>query len=275
MEGWLVGVLLVLLGCLCSAVGLVLMKHSTNVETHLPFFKRPFWFAGLVFLMFNALVIDVVALSLAPLVIVAPFSGVTIVFTSWLASSGLLFVKETLDIWDTSSTIIALIGVTIASLFGPHASAAPSASDIYGYFGKLDFRCFFGAAVIGLGLMWLPFVAGVAELRSSNLYRTVLFSYTSALFGSSSLLLLKVVGSGIRAWMESDTNVVHPIYLSCVVVLVMCAVVQLGFLHATLANSPVSYGVPTYQTLLTVLTIVSGGLWGLPLAVWRCSALVT
>ena len=36
---------------------------------------------------------------------------------------------------------------------------------------------------------------------------------------------------------------------------------QLAFLHFTLANSPVSYGVPTYQTLLTVLTIVSGGVF--------------
>ena len=42
----------------------------------------------------------------------------------------------------------------------------------------------------------------------------------------------------------------------------MCAVVQLGFLHRTLANSPVTYAVPTYQTLLTLLTILLGGIFG-------------
>ena len=63
MEGWLVGELLILVGCLCSAIGLVLMKHSTNVESELPFMKRPFWWTGFLFLMTNALMIDVIAFS--------------------------------------------------------------------------------------------------------------------------------------------------------------------------------------------------------------------
>ena len=88
MDGWLVGVLLILIGCLCSAIGLVLMKHSTNVETALPLISRPYFWTGFLFLMTNAMVIDVIAFSLAPLSLVAPFSGITIVFTTWLASSG-------------------------------------------------------------------------------------------------------------------------------------------------------------------------------------------
>ena len=63
MEGWLVGELLILVGCMCSAIGLILMKHSTNVESELPFMKRPFWWTGFLFLMTNALVIDVIAFS--------------------------------------------------------------------------------------------------------------------------------------------------------------------------------------------------------------------
>ena len=37
-------------------------------------------------LLTNAVVIDLAALSLAPLALVAPFNGLTIVLTSWLAS---------------------------------------------------------------------------------------------------------------------------------------------------------------------------------------------
>ena len=36
MEPWLIGMQLALLGCFSSAVGLVLLKHSTNVEGNLP-----------------------------------------------------------------------------------------------------------------------------------------------------------------------------------------------------------------------------------------------
>ena len=46
MEDWILGLILVFLGCCCSAVGLVLLKHSTNVEEHLPLTKRPFWAIG-------------------------------------------------------------------------------------------------------------------------------------------------------------------------------------------------------------------------------------
>ena len=90
----------------------------------------------------------------------------------------------------------------------------------------------------------------------------VLFSYTSAAFGSASLLLLKVVGSGIRVALQTGTAAFGSrLYVVSLAVLVLCALAQLAFLHFTLANSPVSYGVPTYQTLLTVLTIVSGGVF--------------
>ena len=98
MEAWLVGMQLALLGCFCSAVGLVLLKHSTNAEGGLPCQRKKFFWIGFIFLIVNASVIDVFAFSLAPITLIAPFTGVTIVFTSWLASSGVLFVKETLDV---------------------------------------------------------------------------------------------------------------------------------------------------------------------------------
>ena len=97
MEDWAAGLLLVLLGCISSSVGLVLMKHSSTAEAHLPFATRVFWWAGFALLLTNALLIDVAALSLAPLSLVAPFSGVTILFTSWLAASGLLYIKVKLQ----------------------------------------------------------------------------------------------------------------------------------------------------------------------------------
>ena len=83
---------------------LVLMKHSTNTESAKPVHKRTFWWLGTVFLIVNASVIDVVAFSLAPLTLVAPFTGVTIVLTTLIAWSGVLFVKETVDNVDVAST---------------------------------------------------------------------------------------------------------------------------------------------------------------------------
>ena len=96
--------------------------------------------------------------------------------------------------------------------------------------------------------------------------RILLYAYTAALSGSMSMLLLKVIGSGIRASIERVESgqpppLITPGWVLCLIALAFFACVQLGFLHRTLANSPVTYGVPTYQTLLTLLTILLGGIF--------------
>ena len=280
MEPWLIGMQLAMLGCFSSAIGLVLLKHSSGAETQLPLLRRRYFLLGIVFLIVNASVIDVVAFALAPITLVAPLTGVTIVFTSWLASTGVLFVKETLDVQDTISTGITLAGVTVTSIYGPHDSDVPDAVTAYKYFAQSDFLacCTFLLVVLALG--WGAMGVSVAAmLRGSRdpkpasqreaVFRILLYAYTAALSGSMSMLLLKVIGSAIRARLEqgdlSDPSnylpIVTPQWLMCLAGLAMCAVVQLGFLHRTLANSPVTYAVPTYQTLLTLLTILLGGIF--------------
>lgn len=73
--------------------------------------------------------------------------------------------------------------------------------------------------------------------------------------------LAQVIGTGLATSMGSQQRLLTHGFLLSFVGLVCCALVQLGFLNRTLANSPVSYGVPAYQALLTVLTIVTGGLF--------------
>ena len=286
MERWFIGVLLALLGCCSTAVGMVLMKHSTAVESELPFLQRRFFLLGFVFLIVNASVIDVVAFSLAPLSLIAPFSGITIVVTSMLASSGLLYVRETLDVNDAASTAITLIGVLLASVYGPHVDDGPrSTEELYGYFQRTEFALCMGCLFSILVLGWIveaflssprpqrqppllptadgdPSAAAAAttapRVRAS---RVLLFAYTAGLAGALSMLLLKVIGTGLLTAFEHHSAVLEWGWVLSLVGLACCASVQLGFLHRTLANSPVSYGVPTYQALLTVLTVLVGGIF--------------
>ena len=63
---------------------------------------------------------------------------------------------------------------------------------------------------------------------------------------SPSRIISQVVGTGMRGYIESSYSMesVTGIFAGSLVGLVFCAIVQLSFLHRTLANSPVSYGVP-------------------------------
>jgi len=49
-----------------------------------------------------------------------------------------------------------------------------------------------------------------------------------------------VVGTGMRGYIQSSYSMesVTGIFIGSLVGLVLCAIVQLGFLHRTLANSP-------------------------------------
>jgi len=252
----MIGMSMALAGCVCSAVGLVLMKHSTNTESNKPFHLRTFWWLGFIFLIVNASVIDVVAFSLAPLTLVAPFTGVTIVLTSWLAWSGVLFVKESLDNKDVMSTAVTLFGVLMTTFFGPHVNDAYDTDTLSSALSKFPFHVYSFCALAVLGGGW---VLLRAQPDRPLWYRILLYAYTAALCGSTSMLLLKIIGSGLRANIETHAELLTRMWICSLFALVVCAVVQLYFLHSTLANSPVSYGVPTYQTLLTLLTIISGG----------------
>jgi multidrug transporter EmrE-like cation transporter len=103
-----------------------------------------------------------------------------------------------------------------------------------------------------------------AESPRHQAGRILLYAYTAAFAGSLSMLLIKVIGTAVRAAIERrdpERVLLTPGLAGCLCGLALCALVQLGFLHRTLANSPVSYGVPTYQTLLTLLTILVGGIF--------------
>ena len=160
MEGWAAGLLLVLLGCLASSAGLILMKHSSTAEAQLPRLARPFWWAGFGLLLTNALFIDVAALSLAPLSLVAPFSGVTILFTAWFAASGLLYVRERVTTADFAFTTIALAGVSLASAFGPHGSDAADVHELRANAQRPAFRVFVTVAHGLLALLWAAHQCG-------------------------------------------------------------------------------------------------------------------
>jgi len=268
MQRWALGMILAFIGCFASGIGLVLMKHSTAVEEELPLFRRKFWMAGFFFLIVNASVIDMLAFSLAPISLIAPMTGITIVVTSWLASTGILFVKETIDVYDMTSTAITLAGVLVTSVYGPHIDDKLANSEtLYSYFFRTNFLTCITLLLLLLAVGWVA--EGLQASRPATkpatgrvlAARILLYAYTAALSGAMSMLLLKVIGTGVFASVEFDENLLTRGWVLSLMGLGACAAVQLGFLNQTLANSPVSYGVPTYQALLTVITIITGGIF--------------
>ena len=139
MEGlvWL-GLITCIAATLITALGLIVQKHSHNArEGDLPLYRRWRWWIGFGLLVicggfFDSLVPQLLlsplalmlfdcvqALSLAPLSILAPLSGLTIMANVVLAN---IFLGEPVERIELASTAVIMLGLCFTSVFGSHAS---------------------------------------------------------------------------------------------------------------------------------------------------------
>jgi uncharacterized membrane protein len=83
-----VGIVLATIGAFVSGLGMVLMRASGRYEKHLPWYKRPKLGIGVLLMAFVNTALDTMAMAVAPLAVVAPIGGITIVATVLYARMG-------------------------------------------------------------------------------------------------------------------------------------------------------------------------------------------
>ena len=89
-----------------------------------------------------AAVIDVYVLGILPLSVVAPFAGLTIVFTLALSTTGAIVEREVMGPAEYQGAALIVLGVTAVSVFGPHSSHVVSGAEIMADFSKPLFALF-------------------------------------------------------------------------------------------------------------------------------------
>ena len=201
---WL-GIILITIGCLSSAVGMLFMKWSMDVEADLQLCRRRRWALGFFFLVVNATVIDIIAFGITPLSMIAPFAGLTIVFTSLLASTGWLHVRERLSPTAIGCTALVLVGVTLVSIFGPHPRDELPLVRMQANFVHPQFLGFAAVTITSVGtwllVSTLPPCAGCRP-RSDGMLTTFLSAWSAAVCGALSQLFLKIVAVALKVRVE-------------------------------------------------------------------------
>ena len=245
------GMLLIPVGCLCSALGLLLMKGAADDRPDLPPWRNPRWLFGFALLGVLATVVEVLVLGVLPLSVVAPFAGLTIVFSLLIASSGALAVPaERLSRADTACIALVLLGVTLVSAFGPHDSGALTLPALLAAYTRARFAGFVAVGVTGAAIVLCP----CAALAASALL-PVISAFAAASCACLSQLMLKLVSTSVATLPAS----LGPLSLA-LVGLICSAPLHLTLLNRTLAGSAVTIAVPCYQFLLIVCTTAAGGL---------------
>ena len=260
----LVGIGVATFGCLLSTIALLIMKKSADTEQGLPICKRRLWLCGFVLNTGSELVLTSFAMSLAPLSLIAPVAGMSIVFSAVLANFGCIAgVRERLTPTDWFCTALVLFGVLLASMFGPQNDAVPDYKRAQRTFYSPAFL-FYAITCISVivvwTFVWLSPLAKKIRPRKDSLATSFFSGYSAAACGAFSQLFLKIDMVAIRTIMNGDKSpLLMPITWGSIVGLIACAPLQLYLLNMTLASGAVTFTVPLYTSLIMILTIAAGG----------------
>lgn len=264
------GAALAVFGQFLGATSMLLMKRASVTEGESVFYgRRTFQIAFSIF-FFNTVVLDAAVYALAPLTIVAPITALGIVFVNIGVALGVFVQRERFGCRGLTANVLIVAGLVMASVCGPHSNATPTLEEMYAMARAPAFLAYAipGLAValsccVALLLRWLP-------VRSH--FKTVWCALAAAVFGSLSVLCFKGVATVVRLTLEGHSQLREPGTWLLMLGAVVCAPANVTLMNLTFEESEASYGMPLYQALLILATIVSGGVFYDEFGPWASEA---
>lgn len=209
------------------------------------------------------------AMALAPLSLIAPVAGLSIVFSAVLAHFGCVMgVRERLNGVEWGCTALVLFGVLLAASFGPQNDAVPDyhrAQTAFSGPAFLFFTFTCVSVIVGWTTFWLAPCFRKRRPAYDSLVTSFFSGYSAAACGAFSQLFLKVIMVAVRTMINGDSSPLSmPVTWCAAVGLAACAPLQLYLLNMTLASGAVTFTVPLYTSLIMILTIGAGGVPSTP-----------
>ena len=264
-----VGVGIGVMGKGVASLGLILQKvsHVRNV-TGVHFCQDVRWLLGfLTYFMGNLIVI--IALTMAPQVIIASLDSLVMVYNAALAPYFLDNERFTKN--DLKACLLVVSGVVFVVYFGPKTNKEYTGDELLEMLLQRSFLVFTvfsltTCAVLYGIIRYVKQTMGEKYIRDeqsvAGCLMAVAASTIPAVLSSYNLQLSKIVGELTSQSLNGGENeFVHwPIYLF-IFLLVSCNTVQVITLQTALANYSALLIVPIFQVQLTLLAIVNGGIY--------------
>lgn len=262
-----VGIALSALSCFISTAALLVMKLSADVEKGLPLRKRWRWWVGFLANTASEVGLTTVALTFAPLSVIAPVGGLAIVFSALMARFGCVpGVKESLSWAEWASLVLTLAGVVLIAIFGPRTENELPYEAVQRQFARPGYLAYTLLVFVGV-FSWMmvltnkrcvPYRPAFDSMRVS-----VCSSFFSAISGSYSLQFSKIFTTALIDKIISKGEwSVFTLWITWIAVLglVMTAVTQLYLLNSALASGKAVFTIPLYTVLIITLAIFNGGI---------------
>lgn len=224
-------------------------------EWRAPWPSRWRWWIGLVGVLTGG-VFDSMALGSAPLIDIAPLSGITILLNSVMAS---YFLGEKIRVVEIIATVMIFCGATMTSVFGARDVPPYSVPDLLDLLGRQSFTIYIAIIItlVVVALLTLRASSGTSIERSTAPF---CWAVVAAGMGGIELILLKCVMEILtRTVLLGDDQFVHQGSYMLVGVFMVVAALQLYSLNLGLAVCDAIRLLPVYQSLLIVNAVSGGG----------------
>lgn len=260
-----IGMVLMSISSLVSAGGLVLIKHSAALEQAQPVLQRHRLMLGLLCLTVLPVPLNSVAFSFAPLSLLAPLGGLTIVFALLLARAGPTELQEPIGERSFAAVLVLLLGVCLVTIFGPQSPEAGQKAvqvAVVTCTHNIPFVVLAGLCLSGPSVLLMSrLLPSQHRPKPENASYVVMQSFSAAVCGTFSTLILKILSESTRDLVEGNSFLSRGPMAVCIGFLCFFAPCELYLLQKLIATSPVTFAVPLYESLLIALNVAMGGVF--------------
>ena len=263
---WGLGIGLMIIGCVCSSLGMLCFKRAGNDSDNRPWYRDPWFWSGMTLFVAVALILDTLVFAITPLGLIAPFAGLTIVVSFFLASFGCFGIKEPATKTATVAVVLIVMGVTICSLTGPKGDGKLTPQELQAAFNKYPWLF----VICGAGGPSFIIFYTVSVYRAEQTKKALrswqgalVLALSAAVFGAVTQLQFKSLAAAVVQILQNSTNkaggfqsAASGIYTNSAMVVeqLLCVIstglAQIGYLNFAISAAPVAYTVPAYQVRL-------------------------
>ncbi|RLN53781.1 hypothetical protein BBJ28_00005075 [Nothophytophthora sp. Chile5] len=271
---WYLGVILSIVGSVCTNMGVNLQKFSFMREAKRrcvadkrSYVRQPLWVVGLA-LVIGGSALDFVALGFLPQSLATPVGGSTMVANVAFAS---LFLKEKFTRGDAIGTTLVLAGICIVAAFANKESACYTVDELVDLYREPLFAVY--AVLMGISCVALFLLSKKMERvlkqhgRASPAYKRfaklhpVSYPALSGIFGAQSVLFAKSVAELMKTTIEGDNQFVTFGAYAIAFSMFACVFLQIHWLAHGLQHFDAVFVVPVFQCFFISVSIFGGGVY--------------
>ena len=250
------GLLAACVGQFFVASGLLFINRSgRDDEPRWCFYKT----LGIGLIMANAAGLDTLCYALAPLALSAPLTLLVLVFNQYMVRRGCIVAKQPISSGTTGATGVIIVGMLLSTIFGPRCNSTPTINQMRGYIVRPAFLYYAVTALLLISSCVLPRL--LLRKPKHVVVKALWYGVGATLCGSLSNLGLKCVSLAIRVSLEGDMQFDELTTWAFLLVTIVVALTNVALMNACVSAAPPAYGIPVYQSMLVLATIVAGGLF--------------